>query len=375
MTNVPPLPMEIRPKLTIEAGLCYVSFAYDAARSIDLNKAEARIHEATQRSTLRHQRPAATYFEYQPAPLRLTQDTEAIKLGNFVTRPSVDLQFYDFGAVAVTYAVDITGPFSELLTLSEELYDNEPLLADSRLRVGQLLQVIGDAAAQPHHSPVVEDYIVFHIASFVEAIDVNLFHPEYSQEIARILRAERRLLSEQEVADAFVARISYGMEDLTIVDWHAALLVDREGEDVRAVLEYANVELLEMRYLDQKLDRALNQAYDTLSKRSFSLPRLLGYYGADLRSVAELQVDNAILFEGVNNTLKLLGDQYLARVYRLVNRRFHLDEWDTSILRKLQTLESIYEKISDQASNRRMEILEWVIVLLIAFSIGLELVH
>ena len=266
-------------------------------------------------------------------------------------------------------------PFSDLLTLSEELYDNEPLLADSRLRVGQLLHVIGDAAAQAHHSPVVEDYIVFHIASFAEAIDVNLFHTEHGQEIARILRAERRLLSEQEVADAFVARISYGMEDLTIVDWNAALLIDRDGDDVRAVLEYANVELLEMRYLDQKLDRALNQAYDTLAKRSFSLPRLLGYYGADLRSVAELQVDNAILFEGVNNTLKLLGDQYLARVYRLINRRFHLDEWDTSILRKLQTLESIYEKISDQASNRRMEILEWVIVLLIAFSIGLELVH
>ena len=375
MTNVTSLPMEIRPTADdpSRSVLCHLCLRRGALHRSQQGRGTRSRSYAT--FDLAAQRPAASYFEYQPAPLRLTQDTEAIKLGNFVTRPSVDLQFYDFGAVAVTYTVDIAGPFSELLTLSEELYDNEPLLADSRLRVGQLLHVIGDAAAQAHHSPVVEDYIVFHIASFVEAIDPNLFHAEHSQEIARILRAERRLLSEQEVADAFVARISYGMEDLTIVDWNAALLIDREGDDVRAVLEYANVELLEMRYLDQKLDHALNQAYDTLSKRSFSLPRLLGYYGADLRSVAELQVDNAILFEGVNNTLKLLGDQYLARVYRLVNRRFHLDEWDTSILRKLQTLESIYEKISDQASNRRMEILEWVIVLLIAFSIGLELVH
>jgi len=153
------------------------------------------------------------------------------------------------------------------------------------------------------------------------------------------------------------------------------LLIDREGEDVRAVLDFANVELLEMRYLDQRLDRALDEAYETLSRRSVNLPRILGYYGAALRRVAELQVDNAVLFEGVNNTLKLLGDQYLARVYRLVNRRFHLDEWDTSILRKIQTLESIYEKISDQAANRRMEILEWVIIILIALSIGIELFH
>jgi hypothetical protein len=177
------------------------------------------------------------------------------------------------------------------------------------------------------------------------------------------------------VEDALSARIAFGADDVTIVDWNAALVVDREGDDVRAVLEFANVELLEMRYLDQKLDRALDAAYETLSKRSWSLPRLAGYYGADLRRVAELQVDNAILFEGVNNTLKLLGDQYLARLYRLVNRRFHLDEWDASILRKLETLESIYEKISDQAANRRMEILEWVIIILIAFSIALEFIR
>ena len=44
------------------------------------------------------------------------------------------------------------------------------------------------------------------------------------------------------------------------------LLVDREGDDVRAVLEFANVELFEMRYLEQRLDRALDQAYETLSR-------------------------------------------------------------------------------------------------------------
>jgi hypothetical protein len=103
--------------------------------------------------------------------------------------------------------------------------------------------------------------------------------------------------------------------------------------------------------------------------------RIFGYYSADLRRLAELQVDNAIIFEGVNNTLKLLGDQYLARVYALINKRFHLDEWDTSILRKLQTLDSIYDKISDEAGSRRMEILELVIIVLIAFSIVLQVAH
>ena len=363
------------PAPCIQSGICYVIFAYDSARSINLDMADRRVQETTERPTIAHKRRTPSYFEFQPPPLRMSQETEALSIGEFVTRSSVDLMIYDFGAVAVIYALPIDGPFEDLLAISEELYDNEALLANSRLRVDQFLKVIGDAANQAHAAAVVEDYVIFHVKCFVQPFDPNLFCANHAREIAQILRAERQPLSEQEVEDALAVRVSYGTQDVTIVDWNAALLIDREGDDVRAVLEFANVELLEMRYVDQKLDRAMDQAYEQISRRAAGLPRMLGYSGADLRRVAELQVDNAALFEGVNNTLKLLGDQYLARVYRLVNRRFHLDDWDASILRKLDTLESIYEKISDQASNRRMEILEWVIIFLIAFSIALEFIH
>jgi hypothetical protein len=359
----------------IESGLCYVSFAYDAARAIDLSAAERRIREATERPTIAHKRRTPSYFEYQPPPLRTSREIEPLTVGRFVTRSTADLMIYDFGAVSVIYSLPINnGPFDDLLSLSEELYDNQALLADSRQRVDQLLNVIGDTATQPHASPVVEDYVIFHVERFSQRLDLNAFCGQHARQIAQILRAERQPLSDQEVDDAVAVRLAYGTDDVTLVDWNAALLVDSEGDDIIALLQFANVELLEMRYVDQKLDRALDQAYETLSRRSWSLPWVFGSYGADLRSLAELQVDNVALFEGVNNTLKLVGDQYLARVYRMINRRFHLDEWDSSILRKLQTLESIYEKISDQASNRRMEILEWVIIFLIAFSIALEFI-
>jgi hypothetical protein len=360
---------------SIQRGVCYVLFAYDTALSINLDDAERRIHVATQRDTIRHKRRAPSYFEFQPPPLRITQTVEPFNLGAQRSRENVDLVVYDFGAVSVIYSIPIHGRFADLLGLSEELYDNQLLLSDSRHRVEQLLKSMGEAAIKGNVADVVEDYVIFHIEEFTTPLDAREFCSKHSQQIAQILRAERQTLSDQEIDDALASKISFNPEDIALVDWNASLLLDREGEDTRAVLEFANVELLEMRYLDQKMDRALDQAYETLSKRPWNLPRMLGSYGADLRRVAELQVDNAILFEGVNNTLKLLGDQYLARVYRLVNKRFHLEDWDASILRKLQTLESIYEKISDQASNQRMEILEWVIVILIAVSIGLELMR
>ena len=373
MTAIQPKPGTAKSP-EIQSGLCYASFAYDAARSIDLGEAERRIHQATERPTIAHKRRTPSSFEYQPPPVRTAHKIEPFAFGRYSTRSSVDLMIYDFGAVSITYTFMIDGPFENLLTLSEDLYDNEPLLRDSRLHVEQLLKVIWNAATYAHPSPVVEDYVIFHVERFSEAIDPKQFCVEHGRPIAQILRAERQVLSDQEVEDALGVQLSYSTNDITVVDWNAALLIDSEGDDVRALLDFANVELLEMRYVDQKLDRALDQAHEALSRRSWILPWIFGSYGADLRSLAELQVDNATLFEGVNNTLKLVGDQYLARLYRMVNRRFHLDEWDSSILRKLETLESIYEKISDQASSRRMEILEWVIILLIAFSIALEFI-
>ncbi len=87
-----------------------------------------------------------------------------------------------------------------------------------------------------------------------------------------------------------------------------------------------------------------------------------------------MQVDSAMMFEGVNNALKLLGDQYLARVYHLVSQRFHLVEWDASIMRKLRILDSIYGKMTDRSAVRRMELLEWIIIALFMVSIVMELI-
>jgi len=126
-----------------------------------------------------------------------------------------------------------------------------------------------------------------------------------------------------------------------------------------------------MRFLDQRLDDALDESYERLSRRPYAFWQLPGSVRATLRRIGQLQVENAVLFEGVNNALKLLGDQYLARVYRLVSERFHLAEWDASILRKIQTLESIYQKVADQAANRRTEVLEWIVIVLIAVEIVL----
>jgi len=355
----------------ISRGTCYVLFAYDIAFSIDLNLAERRIKDVTQRETIKHKRRAPQYFQYQPPPLRVTHGVESLAIGNFHTNPVVDIVLYDFGGASVVYSISLEGPLSHLLSLSHDLYENLLLLNDSRRRVEQILDAIGSAVSKPSVSPFVEDYVIYRIDSLKpQPKPITEVVGEYRQTLTQILRAETRELSEDEVSDATSRRISFGADDLTIVDWNSAIVIDPEAEDIVAVLEFANVELMEMRYLDQRIDSALTLAYDTLSRQPWRrFP--FGSDPGELQRVAQWQVDSAILFEGVNNSLKLLGDQYLARLYRAAADRFHLAEWDATILRKLQTLDGIYSKISDLVTARRMELLEWIIIVLIAVSIAL----
>ena len=363
-----------KPTIHIKQGTCLAIFAYDIGTAIHIDKADHYITATKKRGRLKRKRSAPQYFDYRPPPLRVSQEVESLKIGDHHTRSTVDVVLYDFGAVSVIYSIPYEGAFSNLLPLSEALYENVLLLDESRARVNHLLRTIHDAVEKPNVASFVEDYSIFHVEATQPVLTATDVLTALSQEIAQILRCEREPLSEEEVRDATSCYISFGRTDVSFIDWNGALIYGEEMEDVCAVLEFANVELLERRYLDDQLDTALDQAYESLTKYQWSRFRWPGSFHADLRGIGQLQVDGAILFERVTNALKLLGDQYLARVYRLTSQRFHLQGWDAGIHRKLETIESVYEKLADQTGNRRMEVLEWIIIILIAVSIILPFI-
>jgi hypothetical protein len=289
----------------------------------------------------------------------------------------VEAVIFDFGAISMTYRLALEGPLADVVALSSALYENAALLADARARVSHLLEAIAPAVTRPGIAGFVEDYAIFQIAALDAdgALEPKSLIAANRALLAQILRSETRSLSAQEVDDALASRIGYAVDDEAIVDWNGAILFQEDIDDVRTVLEYANVELLEMRWLDEQLDGALDRSYDALA-RGVERPWRRGFPLAphrEVRAIARLQTDTALLLEGVTNALKFVGDPYLARLYRMAAGRMHLPEWDRSITRKLQLVESIYQKLSDQASTRRLEALEWVIIILIAASIALTL--
>lgn len=350
-------------------GVCHAFFAYDIGIAIDLDKLQASLSETSRLRIVRLRRPAPAWFEYEPAPLRLTLDAEPIGVGPASTQPVIDCLVYDFGAIAVTYRLPFHDAAPEsLIDLSAALYDNQSLLDDSRARAGHILKTAAGAVQRPHLSNLVEDYLAFAISQWGDDHPAHILDANAAA-FAAIIQSERTPLSEQQITQAISARMGYSQNDLAVVDWNAAILFDHEPSDIIALLAHANIELLEMRWLDSQLDQLFERAPRLLHQLTRRRFWPAAQEQRDLRAFAELQTDSAMLFEGVNNAIKLLGDQYLARLYKLVSEKFHLPEWDASVLRKLSTAESVYQKMSDAAGTRRLEVLELVIIALIFISI------
>jgi hypothetical protein len=359
------------PSVEIRKCSCHVLYAYDIGRATNLAKCLDRVSELGGKTTLSNtNRRAPKYFGFDPQPLSIIQECEKMPcIGGHDVSRAVTITLYDFGAISISYEITLAGTLENLRDLSIQINANNVLPADSRRRAAEIAVKLGDAVDHPSVATPVEDYIIFEVSDFDLGGPADTLHERNAGTLAQVLRAEGKQLSESETADALAYRISYGPDDVTIIDWNAAIMFDRDADDVLSVLEFANTELLELRFLDYQLDSSLDKSFELSAKPAAGLRLLPGRTARNVRLISRMQLEGAILFERVSNAPKLLGDQFLARVYRLASNRFHVGEWNSSILRKLDTIEDFYKQIHDAAAGQRLELLDWIIVLLFVLEI------
>ncbi len=203
-----------------------------------------------------------------------------------------------------------------------------------------------------------EEYSVYCISGYHG--DPEVFVALYGAQMAALLKTERNPLDEDEVQATLSACIKYGKDDLTIVDWDGAFIFDTAG-DFRSnieLFEIANLQLLRSRLLDHELDERLRRALRLVQvPRRFHIIKA-GEVRRALREIIELRTQS--LLESVERSIGLIGDWYSARLYALIARKFHLDEWKANITHKLDALEDVYTMASETFSisyRARLEVL------------------
>lgn len=352
----------------------HLAFAFDVGYEIDLDAARGLL--PVEDAALPRRKRTPESIRYRPPPLRLRIEPSGITLpGNLEASapPHAELSLFDFGALSLMVRFPVVATPAELSAALEELAEPSPWTDAARKLLEPWVARFRQAIIGYEWSPLTEEYVVVQIGEVREG-----WLDDHAAWVASLLRLDPGPLGASERAEATRLALSYAPNDLVVLDWAAGLVADRDCADTLQVIEFANVQLLEFRHIDDRLDDRLEAAYrlirrDQPKKKRFHLP--WKPHEEAVRNVRELEIEATSLFERADNALKLIGDQYLSRVYGLASSRFHLVEWQQSIRRKLDTVGDVYDLLVQQAGGTRMEVLEIIVVILIAMEIVLALVR
>lgn len=350
-------------------GVLHIYVAFDWGDEVELERARPLVAGSYQALPRRKRTPSS--FSYRPPPLYVALEATRFELPELgAVTATTGATIFDFGAVSLAFHVPLNATPAALACLAGALAESSPLVQLARTVLTPLYRQLLPAIRDPEwHDDLSEEYFVFE------------FKPEYlpmtrdAAWVAGLVHLEAAPLSPEEVTEATRLRLSYSPDDLFVPDWTAAVLVDRECGETLQAIEFANLQLLEFRHIDNRLDASLTQAWRVIQPLTRSALPFWRMFDRPLRIIGGLKVEANDLFERAGNVLKLVGDPYLARVYRLVASRFHLETWEQSIRRKLEAVEATYGVVADQARDFRMEFLEVIVVVLILLEVVLAFIH
>ncbi len=340
---------------------------FDIAYAIDLARAEQlwarHATDRTSRSRLSATQPKSVSFGVPPLAVAL--DTILLDLGEEEVEAVVTARLYDFGTLSLALRVptrdmawaDFTARMNKVGQATGGGFW-EPILV-------QLRGILREALVKPTPSTVWEDYLIASVRQF----DTRILASDIPRglDLIPLLSGETRALSEGARADLLRSRYSYYEDDLVILTWDRAFIVEPRGDnDVADVIEVANAQLLQMRYYDERLDDELPRMYDLVEAARSRWNLVAARRYANLaRELTTLVAEVTELTEKVDNALQVTEDVYLARIYATALDLFRVPNFTRAVDRKLAIIRDTYTSLYDEASSIRSTLMEAAILLLI----------
>ena len=361
------------------AGYAIVYRLFDVGEEIDLERALAQLASSAPERA-RPVRGEAQALQIKNPPITVALGTETVAVDHRDVLAELSARIFDFGVVSVRARVD---PGS---ALAWQEFTRFGLAVDATPRIGELLELhiqrlverIKAAIERPRIAPVREDYNVYRVRESRAADNVParsfLAQPP---DLVPLLLGESRALSAEAQKELLPHRFSYYADDLTILSWDNVLVVDQSpgDTDVEFILEFANAQLLELRYYDALLDAELPKLYDRIEQARRRRGLLRTPYGDLLASMQTLVAETTEVVERAENALKVTDDVYLARIYSTALELYRSRVWRAGIDRKLTIIRETYGMLNGEAQARRAETLELAIIVLIVLEILISVVR
>jgi hypothetical protein len=359
-------------------GSATVYRLYDVGYTIALDHAAQLLGEIT-RGRVRPARVEARAIEIRNPPLFAALGPCDATIDGVTHAGTLAAHLFDFGVCSLQLRV-VAPPNLSWTNFSEfggAIQSSPTVGAIFGRELDRFVERIAPSVERPAVAPLSEEYIVFRIDRLATRDGERATADVLSdQQLVALLLGERRALSAAARRELVPHRFSYYEDDLVILTWDNALVVEPrvEDRDVEYVLEFANAQLLELRMYDLQLDGALPALYDRVAAaRARRRPRLSGRFRTVLSELQTTVADITETVERVENALKVTNDVYLARIYAAALELFREKAWERGIERKLRILRDTYAMLHSEAQAARAELLEIAIIVLIVAELMVAL--
>jgi hypothetical protein len=357
-----------------------VGYEIDLERALDFLATTPEEREALRLKLERRRRAEAQAIRIKNPPITISLGADAFEAGGLRHAVQASARIFDFGVISLRLRWEAPGALS--WSAFSKLGNAGELTGSSRAvferRIHELTARIGPAIARPDLAPVSEDYVVYRITRVFgprgKPLPANALR---HVDVVPLLLNEDRPISDEARRELLPHWFSYYADDLSVLTWNTALVVDPvEAEsDVQLILEFANAQLLELRYYDALLDAELPRMYDRIESARKGTRGLFGRrYTSLLAGLQTLVADSTEIVERTQNALKVTDDIFLARVYGAALELFRERAWRAGIDHKLGIIHQTYAMLNAESMAVRNEALEIAVVVLILVEIVLALV-
>ncbi|MEZ4298712.1 MAG: hypothetical protein R3B70_27425 [Polyangiaceae bacterium] len=302
----------------------------------------------------------------------------------------VSVNLFDYGKISVVFEIPIRQgtPLSELGVLCQELYESQVLTdiaqeecAIYEERVGAALRRHVIDEPQPA-MPDMPDMPLPSMETFTVIFVEELENKHLAKDVLAwpglpkliIGEADERNLGEKQVRDTMQHADGYLDNDAVVIDWNSAFVLEPSGSrDIPDILEFTRSMLLQLRVYDAHLDVELRRTYQEFTRRRSGVSIMNSRYRRLAHDVSARLIEVTEFNERLENSFKIIGDYYLARIYRTAIARFGIPVVRESVARKHQIVQKVYDMLKAEVELLRGQALELIIVVLIVVEVILGL--
>lgn len=348
-------------------GRILIYRVFDIGKDVNLEATQRAFESTAQRFRLNRSSKAMIINN---APLSLFVESSKYDALGKPLDLEITAKIWHFGALSITLSLALPEnlEWNQLIELGNFLENDIQLHNLAVHRAEQIIHGMGTDRLASLDWETYEDYICYFFKK-IDGCEKNAMEVFNKHDVFRLILSENnQTLSDQIKKTILDSTFQYSQDDVAIIDWNSALIIEPSGSlDIPDVIEFSLCQLLEMRHYDDLLDEKLTYLYSALEKKNFNI--FENYYSKLSREAAQIYLEISDTVESVENSMKVVGDFYLAKIFRAASQRLRFADWRDSVDQKLENLAQVSRLFVNESNEKRNQLLEVIIIVLITVEL------